>query len=178
MFSTWKKVFTNWRYLAVAIIIALTFYSANVLISSWSSLTAFYPTFGFFGTIKFFFILFIGFKKTILFHSFVSLVVISILFGALFSLIVYKVSIGNEADGKEIGLFGSIGLFLAAFAPGCASCGVGLASVFGISAGALTFLPYDGFELSIASIGILSFTIIMITKNMYVCKHTIYNRNI
>ncbi len=170
IFSTWKKVFTNWKCLAVTIIIALSFYSANVFVSSWSSLKGFYSTLGFFQTIKFFFILFAGFKETIMFHSFVSLIAISILFGMLFSLVGYKVSIGKGSDGKKIGLFGGIGLFLAAFAPGCAACGVGLASVFGIGAGALSFLPYGGFELSIASIGILGFTIITVTKNMYVCK--------
>src|SRR3989338_4466713 len=170
IFSTWKKVFTNWKYLAVTIVIAFSFYSINVLVSSWSSLTGFYSTLGFFQTIKFFFILFFGFKETIMFHSFVSLIVISVLFGMLFSLVGYKVKIGQGTDGKRVGLFGGVGLFLAAFAPGCAACGVGLASFFGIGAGVLSFLPYGGFELSIASIGILGFTIVMITKNMYVCK--------
>ena len=168
--NTWKKVFSNWKYLIVTIIIALTFYSINVLISSWKSLISFYSTLGFLQTIKFFFILFLGFKETILFHSFVSLIIISILLGMLFSLVGYKVSIGRGDDGKKIGLFGGIGLFLAAFAPGCAACGVGLASVLGIGAGVLSFFPYDGFELSIASIGILSFTIVNVTKNIYICK--------
>ena len=168
--NIWKKVFTNWKYLTFTAIIVLVFYSVNVLASSWSSLTGLYSTFGFFGTIKFFFTLFFGFKETIMFHSFVSLMIISILFGLLFSLVVYKISIGQGTDRKKIGLFGSIGLFLAAFAPGCVACGVGLASVLGISAGALSFLPYDCFELSIASVGILSFTILNVTKNMYVCN--------
>lgn len=168
--SMWRKVFTNWKYLTATVIIALTFYFMNVLISSWGSLTGFYSTFGFFGTIKFFLILFLGFKETIVFHSFVSLIIISILFGMLFSLVGYKINIKHKVDGKKIGLFGSIGLFLAAFAPGCVACGVGLASVLGIGAGALSFLPYDGFELSIASIGIMAFTIVNVTKNKYACK--------
>lgn len=170
IFSTWRKVFTNWKYLTITTIIALAFYSINILVSSWKSLIGFYSTLGFFQTIKFFFILFFGFKETVMFHSFVSLVIISILFGMLFSLVGYKVRIGQGTDGKKIGLFGGIGLFLAAFAPGCAACGVGLASVLGIGAGVLSFLPYGGFELSIASIGVLGFTILTVTKNMYTCK--------
>jgi len=170
IFNTWEKVFTNWKYLTATVIIALSFYSGNVLISSWKSLVDFYPIFGFFGTIKFSTILFLGFKETIKFHTFVSLVIISILFGILFSLVGYKINQGNGSGGKKVGFFGGIGLFLAAFAPGCAACGVGLVSVFGISAGFLSFLPYDGLELSIASIGILGFTIVKITKDMYVCK--------
>ncbi len=171
IFITWKKVFSDWRYLTATIVIALLFYSANVLLSSWNSLTGFYSTFGFFGTIRFFLTLFLGFRETILFHSFVSLVIISVLLGMLFSLVGYKVIIGQRNDGKKIGLFGGVGIFLASLAPGCAACGVGLASVLGIGAGALSFLPYDGFELSIASIGILGFTIVNITKNMHVCKN-------
>lgn len=170
IFITWKKVFTNWKYLTATLIIALVFYSINVLISNWKSLIEFYSTLGLFNTIKFFFTLFLGFKETILFYSFVSLVIISILLGMLFSLIGYKIYVGKGSDGKKIGFFGGVGIFLATFAPGCAACGVGLASVLGISAGALSFLPYDGLELSIASIGILGFTIVNITKNMYVCK--------
>ena len=170
IFNTWKKVFINWRYLVVTIIIALLFYSTNVLISNWSGLISFYPVLGFFGTVNFFFTLFIGFKETIMFHSFISLIIIGILLGFLFSLVGYKVSLGQKTDGKKISLFGGLGLFLAVFAPGCAACGVGLASVFGIGAGVLSFLPYGGFELSLASIGILLFTIVNVTKNMYICK--------
>lgn len=169
IFNIWRKVFTNWKYLIATAIVALAFYSLNVLISGWSSLTGFYPTLGFFGTIRFFFILWVGFKSTIILHSFISLIIIGILLGILVSLIFYKLSFNSLKD-KKIGLLGSIGLFLAIFAPGCASCGIGLVSVLGIGAGALSFLPYDGLELSIISIGVLGFSILNITKNMYVCK--------
>ncbi len=170
IFRTWKNVFTDWRYLVATLVIALVFYSSNVLISSWKSLISFYSTLEFFQTIKFSFTLFIGFKETIQFHSFVSLIIISVLFGMLFSLVGYKVNLGKGNEGKKIGLFGGLGLFLAAFAPGCAACGVGLVSLFGLGAGALSFLPYDGLELSVASIGILGFTIIKITNEMHICK--------
>ncbi len=168
--NTWKRVFSSWKYLTFTMIIALAFYSINVLISSWKNFTGFYSTLGFLKTIKFFFTLFFGFKETVMLHSFISLIIISILFGMLFSLVGYKIKIGQRVDGKKIGLFGSIGLFLGAFAPGCAACGVGLASILGISGGFLTFLPYEGFELSIASVLILGFTIVTVTKNIYVCK--------
>lgn len=168
-FNTWKEVFTNWKYLLITSIIALAFYSLNVLISSWSTLTGFYTTLGFFGTIKLFFILWVGFKSTIILHSFISLIIISILLGILTSLIFYKLNF-NDSLNKKVGLFGTLGLFLAVFAPGCAACGVGLASVLGIGVGVLSFLPYEGFELSIFSIGILGFSILNIIKNMHICK--------
>ena len=57
--------------------------------------------------------------------------------------------------------------------PGCAACGIGLLSLFGISAASLTFLPFKGLEFSILSIIILSVLIFEITKNIsngIVCK--------
>ena len=70
---------------------------------------------------------------------------------------------------KTVGILGGIGAFLAALVPGCAACGIGFASILGLSAGALSFLPYDGIELSLLAIGILGITIFKTTKNMYVC---------
>src|SRR3989344_423647 len=91
---TWKKVFTNWRYLALMLVVAFVFYLINVTISSWKSLIGFYSTLGLFNTVKFFLILFLGFKETIQFSSFVSLITISLLLGMLVSLIGYKLYIG------------------------------------------------------------------------------------
>jgi len=165
----WIKVFKNWKYLLIAVVIAFSFYSFNVLTNSWSSLTNFYSSAGFFQALKFFFILSIGFSNIIRLHSYISLVVISILFGMLFSLLAYKINAGSMVKNKKAGFFGSIGVFLAALAPGCAACGIGLLSVLGLSAAVVTFLPFDGLELSILAIGILSFSIIKITKDMNVC---------
>ena len=170
IFLTWKKVFTNWKYLTTTFIVTLVFYSLNVLISNLGNLKNFYSSLGFFQMIRFFIILFFGFKETIMLYSFVSLIVNGLLFGLLFSLVSYKVNIGKGVGGKKIGLFGSAGLFLAAFIPGCAFCGIGLAYTLGISAGVLSFLPYEGFEFTLASIGILVFTILYVTKNMNKCK--------
>lgn len=170
VFRLWKNIFSNWKYLKIAIIVAFLFYSLNVLVSSWSTLNGFYSTLGLFSTIKLFFILFFGFKETMMFHSFISLITISILFGILVCLLKYKINLGEQINKNKLGIWGSIGLFLGAFAPGCAACGIGLISVFGISAGVLSFLPYEGFEISLLAIVILFVAIIRLTKNMYVCK--------
>ncbi len=169
LFRTWKGIFSNWKYVTIMIFMSILFYSSNVLVSSWKNLAGIYPTFGFFETLRFFFTLWAGFKSTIILHSFISLIIISILFGVLASLIFYKLSF-NTLINKKLGFLGSIGIFLAVFAPGCAVCGIGLASVLGIGAGFLSFLPYEGLELSIASIVILSFSIIKITNDMHICK--------
>lgn len=170
--SVLKDVFSNWRYLTTAVVIGFIFYSINVLISNLDNL-AFYNKFGFFGGIKFFFALFLGFKNRIFFSSFLSLIIIAILFGMLFSLIIYKTKMIKSASGKMMGFFGTTGIFLGILAPGCAACGIGLLSLFGVSAAFLAFLPFGGLELSILAIGILGFSVFKISKDIkkgIVCK--------
>jgi hypothetical protein len=164
-FSTWKKVFSNWKYVALSVIIALTFYSFNVFMKSYNSLISFYNQFGLLESIKLFFSFFIGFKETTLIISFISLILITILFGLLFSLITYKTKMIKSISGKT-GIFTTTGIFLGILAPGCAACGVGLLSLFGIGAATLSFLPYNGLELSMLAIFILSFSTFEITKDI------------
>jgi len=165
LFSVWKKVFSNWKYVALTIIIALVFYSLNVFIASYGSLISLYSKLGFLGSIKLFFDFFIGFKSTTFTAVFISLIALSILLGMLFSLIAYKTKMIKSAYRKT-GFFVTSGIFLGVLAPGCAACGVGLLSLFGISAATLTFLPYDGLELSAISAVILLVLVFKITKDI------------
>src|SRR3989338_3056721 len=167
--KTWKEVFSNWKYLLLTAVIVLIFYSLNVLISVYRSLLSVYPDLGFFGGSVFFFRLLIGFKDTVTSSSFLSLIIISLLFGILVTLFFYKSRLTYYND-KNISILSGIGLFLGAFAPGCAACGVGLAAALGLGAGFLSFLPYKGLELSIIAIIILGYAIIKTTNSMYTCK--------
>jgi hypothetical protein len=172
LFSIWKEVFSNWKYLILGIIILFLFYSVNVIIANFSILMYYVNKASLAESINFFFNLFLGFRNTVLLSSFTSLIVLGGLFGMLFSLIAYKtIMIKNVAGG--IGIFGTAGIFLGVLAPGCAACGIGLLSVLGISTVALTFLPFKGLELSFLAMGILGFSIFKITKdikNGIVCK--------
>ena len=108
-------------------------------------------------------------------YSFIGVIVISLLFGFLFSLVFYKVNFFKDSSEKKSGLFGIMGsgvfgAFAGIFATGCAACGVGLVSILGISAGFLSIFPYHGFEFTLISIFILVFAIIKISKNMYFCN--------
>jgi len=158
MIGFWKRVFGNFKYSLLAIFIAISFYALNVFIANFRALINLYSSLGFLGTIKLFFILMLGFYNLILFSSFISLVIISLLLGMLFSLIFYKINI-LKGNGKKFGLISIIGAFLGAFAPGCAACGLGLASILGLSGAFLTFLPFKGLELSILAIVILGIAI-------------------
>ena len=165
IFSVWKKVFSNWRYVALTIIIALGFYSLNVLIKSYESLSSLYSQIGLLGTIKLFFSFFIGFRSTTFLSVFISIILISVLLGILFSLIAYKTKMIRSVSGKT-GIFTSAGIFLGILAPGCAACGVGLLSLLGVSAATLAFLPFKGLELSAISAVILLILVFKITKDI------------
>ena len=49
--DVWKKLFSNWKYLGLFIIVAFSFYSFNVLLNSWNTLSAFYANVGFIQTL-------------------------------------------------------------------------------------------------------------------------------
>lgn len=176
IFTTWKRVFRNWRYIITAIVISITFYSFNVLILNWKNLTTFYTNFGGLKALNFLFVLLIGFKSTITHYSFISLIVISIFFSIFACLIFYKLNF-NISIEKKVGFFGGFGIFLGALAPGCVACGFGLVSTLGIMAGFLAFLPFEGLELSIFSMGLLSFAILKISSDMYKCDISLEKTN-
>jgi|TARA_Y100000310_G_scaffold91480_1_gene88836 hypothetical protein len=172
LFSVFRNVFGNWRYIALTIIIALVFYSINVFITNFSSIISYYSKLGIIGGSEFFFELFFSLGKIITKSSFISLIIISILIGILFSLIAYRTK-KIKAITTKMGFFGTTGIFLGVLAPGCAACGIGLLSFFGLGAAVLTFLPFDGLEISILAILILGFSIFKITKdinNGIICK--------
>ncbi len=155
----WKRVFSNWRYILSTLIIFILFYVLNVLIANFNNLISFSSQFGFFGTIKFFFNLMLGFFHVIPKFSFISLIIISFLIGMLFSLIFYRIKLISKTKDKKFGFVSAIGIFLGAFAPGCAACGLGLASLLGLSGTFLALFPLKGLELSILAIILLAIAI-------------------
>jgi hypothetical protein len=168
----WKGIYKKPKNILTALIIAIIFYLLNVLITTFSSLKSIFGNSGFFQSIKLFFLFSVGFHNAIRLHTYIIIIIISLLIGFLFSLIIYKskANIKNKYKGKSGGAFGIIGTFLAVFVPGCAACGVGLISLLGLGAGLVNFLPLKGIEISLVSIIILLIAIYQVTKNMYVCK--------
>ncbi len=172
IFQNLKIVFKDKKYLLIFLIVSFIFYLINVFISGGNKPWEFYSTLSFFGTMGFGLNLLTSFWKTVEVYSFISLVLISLLVGILVSLIFYKINLGKSIDNKKLGIFGSAGIFLGAFVPGCSACSIGLISFLGIGASVLNFLPYKGLEISILSIGLLGFTIVNIGENMFICKNS------
>ena len=167
---TWKTIFSNMNYIFLAIIIALGFYIFNVLIFSFKTLIAVYHSFGLNKTVQFFVISAIGFKSVTMIHSYIGLIVTSILLGIFFSLIVYKIRVGLQNAKTGSGFLGWTGAVLALLVPGCAACGIGLVSILGIGGAFIYLLPYEGFELTLISISFLIIAILSLTKNIHVCS--------
>ena len=165
-----KKVFSKPKYIITPLLTAIIFYEINVIIANWSTISSFLANSGIITTLKILPTLSYGFKEIITKSSFVTLIVISILFGMLVSIMLYKADYNVSAANKKLGLLGTIGLFLGILAPGCAACGIGLASTLGLSTALVTFLPYKGLELSIIAISILGFTIIKTSSNLTFCN--------
>lgn len=169
-FRNLSIVFRRPKYVFLSVVIAILFYVFNVLIANFRTIIDYSKSFGFFGSLKIYYLLILGFRETVVFHSYISLVIISILFGILFSLIFYKTMVVRSIGNSKTTLLATIGIFLGVLAPGCAVCGLGLLPLLGIGAVSLRFLPYDGLELSILSIIILLVAIYLFTKNLLVCK--------
>ena len=168
IFNAWKVVFGNARYIFLTIIVALGFYFFNVLISNASLLIYVFNSSGAGKMIELLGSLIAGFGRTILLSSFISLIIISLLFGVLASLFVFKIK-AREKNTK-LGVIGGLGVLLGVIAPGCAACGIGLLSVLGLGSAFLTFLPFEGLELSILAILLLNLTILKASKDLTTCK--------
>ena len=165
VFDSFKEVFGNKRYFIAALLIAVVFYLINVFINSLHQLRFFYDTNGFYESLKFFFLLAIGLERLIIPTSFITLILIGILIGILFSMIAYRTR-KLKMVSKETGFLATIGIFLGVIVPGCVACGIGLISFFGFGAAFLNLLPFKGFEISVLSIVILIAAIFMISKDI------------
>jgi len=167
--GVWRAVFGNWRYLFLGILIALVFYELNVLIFSFGNFLSFYGSVGLLGALKYLFNISVGFGSVVIKSTVISIVILSLLSGMLVSLLVYKVNVLRDAQKSRVGLLATTGLFLGVFAPGCASCGVGLVAALGLGA-SLAFLPFSGLEVAVLGIGILAFSIIKVSNGFLECE--------
>jgi hypothetical protein len=178
--NAWKTIYKDWRYSFAVIFIALIFFISNVIISNYDTIISSSKTLGVLGTLQFIFFLSIGFHQTVFLSSYFSIIAIALLTGMLLTLVFYKTrSLRNYGDSNtKGGLFASAGIFLGVIAPGCAACGVGLLAIFGVSAATLSVLPFKGLEISLAAIGILTYSVFSISKGLNECSSCQVNLNL
>ena len=163
-----KPIFTKGRYFWIFLIFSFGFYLLNILISNFRNLISFYQATGFYGALLFIYNLTTGYYYAVTLFSFISTIAINVLTGILISLLFYKYDITRNSSSK-IGYFSGLGVFLGILAPGCASCGVGLIALFGLSS-TIVALPFQGKEISVIAIAILIISIYKISNNLYKCE--------
>lgn len=166
-----KKVFKNWKYTVLVLIVALAFYLINGFIVNIPNFKSFYKLFGAIGAIKLLISLAFQFYNRVLPFALVTTIILGILIGILISLLTYRFKTIDSKEMKKVGFFGTVGIFLGVAAPGCAACGVGLLSLIGLTS-VLTILPFQGREINIIAIAIIVFSIIKISGKLYnpVCQ--------
>jgi hypothetical protein len=163
-----KKILSKKNYFLIATITALTFFSLNIFLKNFKLIESMISKLSLKEYINLIFSLFIGGIKENALHSTLIMILISILLGITISLMHFKLK-SNNSIKKNISKSGTAGAILGATVPVCAPCGLGLLSLIGLG-GVLTYLPYQGTELGFLSIGLLSYSILHMGKDLSDCK--------
>ncbi len=108
------------------------------------------------------FIIMNGMFYTIL--TFLSFIVISLLFGLYITLLIYKIK-KIRKSGFKTNIFGIAGLSFGVFGAGCPMCGSLIFGFFGAPL-ALFFMPFKGLELRFLSIILMFISVFIISKNL------------
>ena len=156
-------MFSKPKRLLVLLFVTLIFYFFNIVVSNFSNILWVYRNEGFFEGFNTLFVIILGFHRSILPSSFITIIVIGLLTGVLISLLLYRSEL--SVKNRDIGLFGGFGLFLGFLAPGCATCGLGLIGLLGLSS-SLASLPLKGSEVSYLAIILIIFSIIRISTKL------------
>ena len=163
-----KIVLSKKSYFLTAVIVTITFFSLNILIKNFKLLGSMISNLSLKEYINLVYSLFVGGIKENALHSTAIMVLISILLGITISMMSFKFKTGNSLK-KSLNKTGAFGAIIGATVPVCAPCGLGLLSLIGLG-GFLTYLPYQGTELGVLSIGFLSFSIMHMGTDLSDCK--------
>ena len=148
-----KEAFSSQKYVFLSFGIAVVFFAINVILPNSKTLLDILKTQGIAASGNFALVLLEGSFGTMTLLSAILLITIACLLGIVISLIVYKIKVirGSTMRGGRITTVGAI---LGVAAPGCASCSLGVLSLFGLT-GSLAVLPFKGAEIGVISILLL-----------------------
>lgn len=169
--TVWGRVFRNWNYVLLMLIVGFVFYMFNGVILNIQNIGSVYGLLGLFGTAKFLFASSLRFFESVTTFNAVSVFLLSVFVGVLISLLVFRFNTIDKSARGKVGKVGSFGMLLGVAAPGCVACGVGLLSLLGLTS-VLAALPFQGHEVSIIAIGLVGFSVVNISRKLYnpVCK--------
>ncbi len=161
----WKNIFGNWKYAGIVAATAIVFYLFNAIISNINNIIYAGKNFGVLNSLSLTFQLILGFRRSVLPFSFVSMIIISLLTGILICIMIYNFKLTKNSGMKKTGVLTSIALFIGVIAPGCAACGIGLIGLLGLTS-SLASLPFQGREINALAIGLISFSIVSISLKL------------
>ena len=157
-----KEIYSKPKNILIILVTTLAIYLLNAVIVQWSNLKLA-------GTISLTSLLTEGVYYSVTKTTFYSSIIIALLTGMLISLLAHKSKENLSKKGKIKGFLPSIAVFLGLLAPGCASCGIGLAAVLGLG-GAIFSLPFKGLEISFLAIALLLYSVNRTLSSFIVCE--------
>ncbi len=163
-----KNVLTTKKYFIIFLFIAFTFFSISILSKNFKTIINLSKKLSLTESFSFIISLYKGGIVSNSPHSTIILVTISILLGALVSLMFFKID-SNKSIKGSLTKSGTVGAFLGVATPVCAPCGIGLLSLVGLGS-VLAFLPYKGTELGVLSIGLLYYSLVSVGNDIDDCK--------
>lgn len=162
-FVVLRRMLGKRKYLAITIISGFLFYLLNGFVVAHPRIVDFFQAYGIYAIWKIL-IVSLNYSYEILPMTFFGIILLSALIGTITALLTYRFD--NFTDMRGGNFFATAGIFLGMAAPGCAACGVGLASLLGLSS-ILTILPYDGKEVLLMAVGASAISIFSISRKLY-----------
>ena len=156
-------VFGKVRFILLALCVAVLFYMVNVFLFSYKTVVSLSDSL--YDAVGLLILIALHFNESITVLTFGSILTLSVFAGMLVSLLFFRYRREKRLLESKVGFVSSVGIFIGVLAPGCASCGVGLVAVLGLS-GSLALLPFRGAELAPLAALILFFTVLYVSARI------------
>ena len=163
-----KEVFFRPSYIITASLVAIALFVFNIAIVNIGYYLTFPP-------IRLSFAVFTGTMMSMHLHSVIMLIILAILSGILTGFIAYQVRYLNSIN--ESSALGIGGMILGILAPACATCGIGLIAILGLS-GVAASLPFAGVGIGILGAILLLVGIYSISQKIAIkaCRPKLRNK--
>ena len=163
-----KTVLSKKKYFLIFFLVSFSLFSLSILSKNYQLITHSFSNLSLIQYSKLIGSLYVGGIALNEVHSSIILILISLLLGITVALMTFKIN-SKDALTPRLNKTGTVGAVLGMATPVCAPCGIGLLSMIGLG-GVLTYLPFQGTELGIMSIGLLTYSIVHIGGDIEVCK--------
>ncbi|MBT3262622.1 hypothetical protein HN992_01755 [Candidatus Woesearchaeota archaeon] len=163
-----KTVLSKKKYFLIFFLVSFSLFSLSILSKNYQIIFKSFSKLSLIQYSKLIGSLYVGGVTLNQVHATIILISISLLLGITVALMTFKVNSKNAVTPR-LNKSGTVGAVLGMATPVCAPCGIGLLSMVGLG-GVLTYLPFQGTELGVMSIGLLGYSILHIGNDIQECK--------